>query len=81
MEKNNSWDYGDRYPAMGYGIYYLQIKNLKAGEKYGLKIPVRSSSYQVWVDSELIATVGTSGKSKETAKPAYQRRHQSDRKN
>jgi diguanylate cyclase (GGDEF)-like protein len=67
-----TWDYEDRYPTMGYGIYHLQIEGLHAGEKYGLKIPVQSSSYKVWVGNELLATVGHPGKSKEATKPAYQ---------
>jgi diguanylate cyclase (GGDEF)-like protein len=67
-----TWDYDGRYPAIGYGIYHLQIKGLQTGEKYSLKMPVQSTSYQVWIGNDLIATVGTPGRSKETTKPVYQ---------
>jgi diguanylate cyclase (GGDEF)-like protein len=67
-----TWDYDARFPTKGYGMYHLKLTGLKVGEKYGLKIPVQSSAYQLWLDDELLVTVGTPGKSKATTKPGYQ---------
>lgn len=65
------WDAKGQYPSTGYGLYHIQLKGLEFGKNYGLKIPIMSNSYRLWMDDKLIITNGTPGKTKETTIPYY----------
>jgi diguanylate cyclase (GGDEF)-like protein len=71
MEVSSGWDDKGQFPPTGYGLYHLQLKGLEVGENYGLKIPIMSNSYRLWLDKKLMITNGTPGNTKETTIPYY----------
>ncbi|HNZ26474.1 MAG TPA: sensor histidine kinase [Spirochaetota bacterium] len=55
------------YNGDSYGTYRLKIKNLR-GYKFGLKINCINTSYRLWINDELVKSVGIVGKNKEQSK-------------
>lgn len=71
LKAGSTWDSNNQYPSIGYGLYHLQINGLKRGQNYGLKIPNMSTSYQLWLNDQLLISNGNPGSTKETTIPFY----------
>jgi diguanylate cyclase (GGDEF)-like protein len=71
IEVPSGWDDKNLFPSSGYGLYHIQLRGLKVGNNYGLKIPIMSNSYRLWLDDKLMITNGNPGKTKESTIPFY----------
>lgn len=71
IEVPSGWDDENLFPSSGYGLYHIQLKGLEVGKNYGLKIPIMSNSYRLWLNDKLMITNGNPGKTKETTIPYY----------
>lgn len=68
----NSYQMGDiRLEGDGYATYRIKIKIKDPNRLYAIKVLGLATSYQVWVNNELLATSGKVGISKNEALPSY----------
>ncbi len=68
----NGYVINDRkLPGKGYATYRLSIKTNDTEALKGFKILTQSTAFNLMVDDETIATAGVTGKSRESAAPAY----------
>lgn len=66
-----SLDDHSKLPADGYGTYRFRIKVANRNEVYGLKLRSIFTAYTLYVNGELLSTMGTVGKSKEESVPQF----------
>lgn len=64
---------GQKLPSTGYATYRLVVHKNADTEKtiYGLKLSTVFSSYNLWINGKLVATVGKVGKTKGDSSPAF----------
>lgn len=64
---------GQKLPSTGYATYRLVVHKNVDTEKtiYGLKVSTIFSSYKLWINGKLVATVGKVGKTKGDSSPAF----------
>jgi len=62
---------GTKCPAQGYGTYRLRINVPNKNEVYGLKIYSIFTAYNIYVNGELLSSMGTIGKSKIESIPKF----------
>ena len=51
--------------AFGYGTYHLRLSGLEQGKEYAIDLGEILSAYNLWIDDEMILSVGVPGKSME----------------
>ena len=62
---------GEELPGYGYATYRLTVKNLKKNEVMGIIKPELTTSYNLWVDDELLSVNGKVSSDPEEAEPGY----------
>lgn len=61
-------------PIKGHGTYHLQVKIGHTNAPLALHLPIIGSSYRLYIDDELYASVGEAGLTKSMTKDHYQQR-------
>ncbi|MDA3890608.1 MAG: GAF domain-containing protein [Salinivirgaceae bacterium] len=64
-------DDNSKIPAEGYGTYRIRIKVDNRNEVYGLKLRSIFTAYKLYVNGELLSSLGTIGKTKEESVPRF----------
>lgn len=57
--------------SFGFATYTLDIKLRKSDQVFALEIPSFYTSFKIWLNGELFASIGEVGKSKNTSKPYW----------
>ena len=62
---------GEELPGHGYATYRLTLENLNEDEIKGIIMPELTSSYNLWIDDELLSVNGKVGTNPEESEPEY----------
>lgn len=62
---------GKSVAGFGYGTYRIHVKNAVPGQEIGIRVSPMSTSYNMYIDDELLASSGIVGTSKEMAEAEY----------
>lgn len=74
-EVPNAWNFykikGRKLPGFGYATYVLEVVHATPGVKLALRIPNFSTSYELYINNQLLSSNGVVGTNKEEAAPEY----------
>lgn len=59
-------------PSHGYGTYHLQVTIGKKAEPLAIRLPIIGTAYRLYVDNELLLSVGKAGRTKAQTTARYQ---------